>query len=775
MNILHAISLSSLTWRVGALFALLLAVLAFHPSTILAQTPPDTPSSVSVTRADGTLTVSGYSVSSATKYHITYTSNGGKSWNAAASPADNYSASSITISGADNDKAYIVGVRAGNAHGWSGWRNSPPAKPFRLPPPAAPSSVTVTRSHGALTASWNAVAGATSYHITYTSNKGTSWSLAALNHASNSITISGADNSKTYTVGVRARNAHGWSGWRNSPPAGPYLPPAIPSGLKATSGNQRVTLTWDNPSDSSITGYEYQYRAGGSWSAWTDIAGSTRVTTSFDKTGLTNGTEYRFKLRAVNGHGESLPAPRYWPWYVAATPNNEANIPKPPGTQPPAIPASVTATLDDDTLQAGWPADELAVSYHVTYSSDGGASWSLAALNHPNNAITITPVASNGTYIVAVRAGNDSGWSGWRNSAPVGSPGGPPVGSPALTVSNITTTTATLSIADHNGAWYFKRTGGPVNTTCKAASSGTTANLSSLTADTSYTYTAYNDSGCATALDSVTFSTPLTVSNLDETTSANPPNKPINWIGGGLLRGNLINSFITGSNGGGYTLESVTVDFAATTGSPGALTVAIHEHNYADLSLNEPTNTVVATLSGSNPSTAGEYTYTCSGSCSLSPGTKYWLVMYSASGNYTTDLYTLKWTASDSETNTPSSAGWSIGDKARNGAGSPFSQVSWSDVSPADSIAFSVTAKSNPTLAASSVTATTATLTLTHYSGAWWLKRTTPADTTCKSKGTTATESLTTLTSGTSYTYKAYSKDSCADADEIATVTFSTP
>ena len=647
MNILHAISLSSLTWRVGALFALLLAVLAFHPSTILAQTPPDTPSSVSVTRADGTLTVSGYTVSNATKYHITYTSNGGKSWNAAASPADNYSASSITISGADNDKAYIVGVRAGNAHGWSGWRNSPPAKPFRLPPPAAPSSVTVTRSHGALTASWNAVAGATSYHITYTSNKGTSWSLAVLNHASNSITISGADNSKTYIVAVRARNAHGWSGWRNSPPAGPYLPPAIPSGLRATQGNQRVTLSWDNPSDSSITGYEYQYRAGGSWSAWTDIAGSTRVTTSFDKTGLTNGTEYRFKLRAVNGHGASLPAPRYWPWYVAATPNNEANIPKPPGTQPPAIPASVTATLDNDTLQAGWPADELAISYHVTYSSDGGASWSLAALNHPSNAITITPVASNGTYIVAVRAGNDSGWSGWRNSAPVGPPA-----SPELTVTNVSTTTATLSIANHSGAWYYQANTGPDNT-CQGPVSGSSKNLTGLTAGTRYTYTAYSASGCNSAneLAAETFSTPVSVSNLNE-----------NVAGGLSLYSDfprLAQAFTTGLNSGGYTLKTVTVNLDS--GSSRTLTVTLHN---AASNGNDPSGDALVTLA-SGVYASGEHTFTCTSSnsvCDLGAGTTYVIQL---AADDIQGRYAWQAISTTNETKVPDTNGWSIGNRSR--------------------------------------------------------------------------------------------------------------
>ena len=102
-----------------------------------------------------------------------------------------------------------------------------PRRPGRSRPHPPPRQqrhlrVSVTRADGSLTASWPAVDGATSYHITYSSDSGASWSLAALNHPSASITISNVTNSATYIVAVRARNAHGDSGWRNSPAAGPF-------------------------------------------------------------------------------------------------------------------------------------------------------------------------------------------------------------------------------------------------------------------------------------------------------------------------------------------------------------------------------------------------------------------------------------------------------------------------------------------------------------------------------------------------------------------------
>ena len=259
MNHFPTLSPSRLTARPTALLALLLAALALAPSLALAQSPPGSVSSVTLTRADGTVTADWPAVSGATKYHVTYTTNGGASWSLAASE---HTTNSITISNADNTKTYIVGVRAGNDHGWSGWKNSPSAGPYTLSsPPGSVSSVTLTRADGTVTADWPAVSGATKYHATYTTNGGASWSLAALEHTTNSITISSADNTKTYTVGVRAGNDHGWSGWVNSSPAGPYTPPPAKTDydtdddglIEVSSGAQLDAIRYDTDGNGTVS------------------------------------------------------------------------------------------------------------------------------------------------------------------------------------------------------------------------------------------------------------------------------------------------------------------------------------------------------------------------------------------------------------------------------------------------------------------------------------------------------------------------------------------
>ena len=336
-----------------------------------AQSPPATPSSVTLTRADGTVTASWPAVSGATKYHVTYSSDNKQSWSAT---AGNHAGTTITISGADNAKSYVVAVRAGNDAGqWSGWRNSdaigpytPDPTPTPTPdpdPPGTPSSVTVTRGDGTVTADWPDVSGATKYHVTYSTDNKQSWSLATSARPYSDITINGADNSKTYIVAVRAGNDAGWSGWRNSAPAAPYAPEPTPT---------------------------------------------------------------------------PTPTPTPMP------------TPTPTPQTAPGTPASVTVTRGDGTVTASWPAVSGATKYHITYSANGKRTWTAASDSHTGTTITINNANNGKTYYVAVRAGNSAGWSDWRNS-----PASAPITAPGIIVQDTSgNAITTLSVPEGGEASY---------------------------------------------------------------------------------------------------------------------------------------------------------------------------------------------------------------------------------------------------------------------------------------------------------------------------------
>ena len=264
--------------------------------------PPDTPSAVNVTRADGTLAVSGYSVSNATKYHITYTSNGGQSWTAAACGV-NCTETSITITGVDNFKTYIVGVRAGNTTGWSGWRNSAPAA--TTTPPDAPSSVWGERvCDSSMKVWWHRSDGATGYDLLYSKDGGQSWRSAMINKNKGGFGFWTWNKYKTYWFAVRAVNSAGASAWVYSEAVPP--PPCEVGSLRAVTSTTHgqtggsIVATWN--AGKRASGYNVNYRASGG--NWQRIASDVQATTH---TGSVTGASgsYDVAVQSVNDLGIS--------------------------------------------------------------------------------------------------------------------------------------------------------------------------------------------------------------------------------------------------------------------------------------------------------------------------------------------------------------------------------------------------------------------------------------------------------------------------------------
>ncbi len=160
------------------------------------------------------------------------------------------------------------------------------------------------------------------------------------------------------------------------------------------------------------------------------------------------------------------------------------------------------------------------------------------------------------------------------------------------------------------------------------------------------------------------------MSNLGETGSGT---QAVGSQGG--AKPTVAQAFTTGSKSGGYTLHSVTARFGNDAGSPGNLTVAIHAAD-ANNSAN-PAATAIAnlTLTGSNPATAGDYSYTCSGTCTLSASATYFVVI-SVSNASGWNYYRARLTPSDNEATSPSNNGWSIANEGRVNTGNYWGGLS---------------------------------------------------------------------------------------------------
>ena len=539
--------------------------------------PPATPSTVSVTRADGTLTASGYAVANADKYHITYTDNGGQSWNAAAVPSDNYSASSITIN-ADNAKSYIVGVRAGNGGGWSGWRNSASASPFTpnptptptptpapVQPPATPSTVTVTRADGTLTASGYTVSNADKYHITYTDDGGQSWDAAAVpsdNYSASSITIN-ADNAKSYIVGVRAGNGGGWSGWRNSASASPFIPTPVPVTLTAEehiqgqqiaaaqsqfqiqAQSQAQTIipdpgwSWVDLTISGHTG-NWWYKAdvgphtacsanavtGAEVSIYGLISGATYTYTAYSdsacNTALASATfttSSSADLNADPGIFSVTLTPVRWVtewWYKSdkGIHSGACNGPVGPGaaTITGIQPATsyVYALYDASDCETNVTGVTFTTLVEPTLTASGvGATTATLAISDWTQSWWHKEVypgfgkCQSGGAVSGLAHGQRYRFKAYSDrycdNAIVASPTELTTAAVSLSADNVTGNAARLNLSGWSATdpnWHYRADKGPHASSCSSGVSGGSANLTGLSANTTYTYSAYSDGSC---------------------------------------------------------------------------------------------------------------------------------------------------------------------------------------------------------------------------------------------------------------------------------------
>ncbi|MGI9256185.1 MAG: BspA family leucine-rich repeat surface protein [Salinispira sp.] len=227
--------------------------------------------------------------------------------------------------------------------------------------------------------------------------------------------------------------------------------PAAPTNLRLSVGDSQLTATWTAPNDggSDITAYHVQHRisADGDWSP-TDTANIATINdaaaTSHPITGLTNGTTYQVRVRAVNGAVTGA-------WSSSAT----VTIPTAP-----AAPINLNLTPIHIQITATWTAPNNGGSaitkYHVQHKQSS-EEWP----TDDTDTDTITPsdtshiimnLTNGASYDVRVRAVNIQGNGDWSDSA-TASPSDIAPNAPArpTIVAGDSQLTATWSAPDLNG------------------------------------------------------------------------------------------------------------------------------------------------------------------------------------------------------------------------------------------------------------------------------------------------------------------------------------
>ena len=215
-------------------------------------------------------------------------------------------------------------------------------------------------------------------------------------------TVTGLDNDVEYSFRIRARNSSGNSAQSEVVEATPSASAAVPKPVlsAAAAGYGRVTLSWSALSGVTVASWGYQYKpAGGGWSRTRTVTGGS--TTSATVTGLTNGTEYTFRLFAAVRPGVQS----VWSDEVKATPTN--TVPKP----------VLTAAGGDASVTLSWSALSgiPITSWGYQYKSTGGWSTTTTVTGASRTSVRVTGLTNGTEYtfrlFAAVRPGVQSVWS----------------------------------------------------------------------------------------------------------------------------------------------------------------------------------------------------------------------------------------------------------------------------------------------------------------------------------------------------------------------------
>jgi fibronectin type 3 domain-containing protein len=274
---------------------------------IPALQPPDKPSGVSAAGGNQQVVLGWSEVPNATAYNIYYRTSPGVTKNNGIKVAG--VTAPYTVTGLSNGVTYYFVVTAVNSAGEGPESSEKYATPLATPqPPPKPSGIIVSGGDQKVTVQWNAVPTATYYNIYYSTSPGvTKTNGLTIPNVTSPRVVTGLTNGTPYYFVVTAGNAGGEGAESSEKSATPaYIaPPGSPTGVAATAGSGKVTVSW--AAVATATSYNIYYS-----SAYTITADLLAHGTKFsnavspqDITGLSAGTKYYFVVTAVNAGGES--------------------------------------------------------------------------------------------------------------------------------------------------------------------------------------------------------------------------------------------------------------------------------------------------------------------------------------------------------------------------------------------------------------------------------------------------------------------------------------
>lgn len=323
---------------------------------------------------------------------------------------------SHTDSGLVSNTEYVYRVRAVNDGGVSAF--TPGVGKLTLP--AAPSGLAAMASaQQRVTLTWTDNSARPSAFKVERAPGGTgNWTqiavtpIGATEYADNSLAV---DTSFSYRV--RATNASGDSGYSETVGTRTLpVPPSAPTNLRVAGRTQvSVQIAWNDASNNEL-GFQVE-RSDNGGASFSQIAVLGVGSDTYNATGLSPATSYRFRVRSYNSGGESdfastvtaetLPNPPSAPTNLTVTiaPGEQTS----PGATMPGASSLVLAWNDTSSDETG---------FRIERSTNGGESFSPVTIVPPGQtAFTDGGLTPNTSYTYRVRAVNTGGDSSPSNTA----------------------------------------------------------------------------------------------------------------------------------------------------------------------------------------------------------------------------------------------------------------------------------------------------------------------------------------------------------------------
>ncbi|MFZ9393042.1 MAG: fibronectin type III domain-containing protein [Ilumatobacteraceae bacterium] len=363
---------------------------------------PDAPTISSISRGNGQLTVNfstGFDGGSAIT-NIEHSTDGGQNWT---TPDPASASSPLTLTGLTNGTTYAVKVRAVNDRGSGAASISVNGTPATVA--SAPSISAVTGGDGSAQVTFvlGASNGAAATNIEYSTDDGLTWTTRNPASTSSPLPLPGLVNGTPYQVRLRAVNAMGTGSQSAATAVTPARAPDAPTITSATGENGRAVIAFvpNGNGGNAISNYAYSLDDGVTWTTRSPASTVGPIIV----TGLTNGTSYPVRLKAINTIGAGDPSPA-----VTALPSG-----------PPLAPTITSVTGSNGTLSVafneGSNGGAPVTAYQV--STDGGATW--AAATGTTSPLQVPGLVNGVSYSVAIRAVNSRG-PGTASSAEPGVP-----------------------------------------------------------------------------------------------------------------------------------------------------------------------------------------------------------------------------------------------------------------------------------------------------------------------------------------------------------------